>query len=356
MKKEIKIVGTLLILLSLISIYISIDDVRIRVDNDKSVFYIKEKNRWVISGIEENRLFNGTKLVYRNTKNIVRQNNVTNYSVIITRKTPYRNGGMIIDTYEFDGQIDDIELFPISHTIEVINSSGLIYQYDVKRLVYEGETIKDIESPQSFGRNMNVEWKQKPYYSRIWKYKRKDEGKLTLKYRIKSNYEKFNIRLFDPPLNGKLKVIENTDQCLIDCYTIYEYTPSKDHNSDFNVKYYREKISNEKISNEKLVEKIKQECKIVGYKTYYELVEKTGKMKDKKFKRNEKIIFKISGKKKPFENIDNVVFLGNKEWKEYAWWNSSWSYKREITITTDYNYTHYPANFSINLSAEMIAI
>ena len=40
--------------------------------NDKSVFYINEKNRWLISGIEEIRMFNGTKIVNRIRSGITR--------------------------------------------------------------------------------------------------------------------------------------------------------------------------------------------------------------------------------------------------------------------------------------------
>ena len=48
----------------------------------------------------------------------------------------------------------------------------------------------------------------------------------------------------------------------------------------------------------------------------------------------------------------------NRVWYEYnptTWLYPSWLYKKEIAITTDYNYTHYPLNFTINLSSEYSA-
>ncbi|MCK5016700.1 MAG: LamG domain-containing protein, partial [Candidatus Peribacteraceae bacterium] len=116
------------------------------------------------------------------------------------RNTIYRYPGTpkIVDTYFLDGKITDKEQFPVSHTIEIFNAKGLIFQYEVQRLVYTGDTVWGIDSPQSFGRNMKVEWDSSNYYSRIYKYKNKDEGKLTIKYRITEDYVKLNLRLFDP--------------------------------------------------------------------------------------------------------------------------------------------------------------
>ena len=68
--KTEKIIGTLvLILLASGIVYISMDSVRMRVDYDKSTFYIKlldENNqpsgRWLVSGREYNKLYDGSKL------------------------------------------------------------------------------------------------------------------------------------------------------------------------------------------------------------------------------------------------------------------------------------------------------
>jgi parallel beta-helix repeat protein len=201
MDKTKLVIGFLLLILTSYGVYISLqNDVRIYVQNDKSTFYVVEDGRWRISGVEYNKLFNGTKLIYRRARNVEIQTLIDDIkeTVTIIRKTPFTNGAFIIDTYSFDGKIDSLELFPVSHTLEIINGSGLIYQYEVRKLVYTGETIKDITSPQSFGRNMTVEWDKWNYYSKIYKYVNKDEGKLLVKYRINSDYEKINVRLFDP--------------------------------------------------------------------------------------------------------------------------------------------------------------
>jgi hypothetical protein len=94
-------------------------------------------------------------------------------------------------------------MYPVSHTIRIINGEGKILDYEVNDLFYTGETIKDIESPQEFGHNMKVEWEEGNYYSRIFKYSNKDVGKMEIKYRVESNDFTKQTRFFDPyPTSG----------------------------------------------------------------------------------------------------------------------------------------------------------
>ena len=197
-------VGALLLIV-LVSgvIYVSLDDkVRIRVDEDKTTFYIKlldaqgePQGRWRVSGREYIKLFQGTKLQYRDAKNIQISQTTVGEKITIKKNTPYKNGASIIQTYEFDGGIEDLELFPISHTIDVYNAEGMILQYEVRDLEYDGETRVAV-SPESFGKRMKVEWFGEPYYHKVFQQISSD--KIIIKYRPQSDLETYKVRLFDP--------------------------------------------------------------------------------------------------------------------------------------------------------------
>jgi len=199
MNDYIKVLGVLVFLASASAVYIVFEDagVKMRIDNDVSKFYVQD-GRWLISGEERNKLYSGSKLVYKDARNVERNEVYDGLKGTITRRTPYKNGAMILDTYEFDGALEAVEDFPVAHTIEIFDAKGLIYMYEVKRLVYTGASVWDVTSPQSFGRNMKVEFDDGYYYSSIYKYKNKDEGRLWVKYRITEDYVKLDMRLFDP--------------------------------------------------------------------------------------------------------------------------------------------------------------
>ncbi len=174
------------------------EDVRIRVDDDKTTFYTKNDNsRWVVSGREYNGLFDGTSKMNRRSSEIV-----VNYSlgdlIIITRDTPYIRGPLIRDTYTFDGSISDVELFPISHQVEIFNASGFFYRYEVRDLVYEGITESLDITEMSFERQMKVKWQDNFRWARVFK-----SGILKVQYDIPSDYEIYNVKLFDPPIEDQ---------------------------------------------------------------------------------------------------------------------------------------------------------
>lgn len=189
-----KIIGLLVILIAATSIYVTFNNnLRIRVDNDKSTFYVLENNRWLVSGREYNKLYDGSKLVYRKTAGIKLDNYEQDGLFYITRTTPFSSGAVIKDTYSFQGTDKSVELFPVSHTVEIFNASGKFYRYEVRDLVYDGPTVKLETTQMSFGKNMKVEWS--PGYNWAWVYK---SSILKVQYKIKSDYEVFDVRLFDP--------------------------------------------------------------------------------------------------------------------------------------------------------------
>lgn len=188
--------GILLIIILITSgIYISFDDkVKIYVDNDKTTFYSKIDSRWLVSGREYNKLFDGSSQLYRDVDSIeIKRFNDSN-KFTIQRYTSYKKGPLIIDEYVFDGDIEDIKQFPISHTVKIVNGSGYFYRYEVKDLQYNGVREKLFVNNMNFGYNMKVEW-QTPYRW-AWIYA---SGTLRIQYDIESNYEEFQVRLFDPP-------------------------------------------------------------------------------------------------------------------------------------------------------------
>jgi len=202
-KKKITIGILLLIIVSSSIIYIQyMDKVRIRVDNDKTTFYVPHENYswiWTVAGREENRLFDGTSIMYRQTDGIQIDKRINNETqeIWIERRTPYQRGQVIIDTYYFRGDVEGVEYFPISHKVTVLNAKGKFYRYTVDDLTDTGEKRKLIDETElSFGKNMNVELQKDYRWAWIgWPY---GSNSLSAQYDINSNNETFYVRLFDP--------------------------------------------------------------------------------------------------------------------------------------------------------------
>lgn len=208
MEKGKYILSTFLLLVVLTSsLYLVLnDDVRIDIQKTRSIFSVNENGEWIVSGIEYVNLFDGSAKMRAKSRTL--EVETFGEDTIVTRTAKYKNNILVSETYVFKSNTSDVTLFPISHEITVIGAvrenpedPEYILQYEVQKLLYTGETIKDIESPQSFGHKMVVEWDDGNYYSRIFKYSGKDEGKLTIKYRIDSDRFFKNVRLFDPPEN-----------------------------------------------------------------------------------------------------------------------------------------------------------
>ncbi len=178
------------------------DQVKLRIDEDKSTFYVPHEDYswiWTVSGREYNRIFDGSSLMNRRASEIVVENYFNNETnqITIKRTTPYIRGPVIVDTYKFDGDIEGIELFPISHQVEIYNASGKFYRYSVDDLTDTGSKRKlDGETLLSFGKNMKVELN--PDYRWAWIGYPYGSDSVSAQYDIDSDYEIFNVRLFDP--------------------------------------------------------------------------------------------------------------------------------------------------------------
>ena len=189
--KTLKI-GLLIIVLALTSVMVTMDDVRLKINPASSVFYTYE-NGWVTAGTDYNYLYNGTKSISRT--NTLLTNQIVGNSILITRSSTYGKA-TIVDTYMFDGGIKDKQLFPVYHTVKVLNAKGLIYNYQVKNLAYGGPTRLNVSSPQSFGHNMKV------YFQDGWYWNKLTTSTLSVKYKISSDNESYQVRLYDPAWEG----------------------------------------------------------------------------------------------------------------------------------------------------------
>ncbi len=191
------IIGFLtLVILASGAIYIMLPgQVKLQVDNDKSTFYVYD-NSWVKSGVEYSKLFDGNKLSGIINTTIKQEINGSEVKIIRTKNF---NNGTIIDTYIFNGNLNDKEKFPVNHSIEIINAKDFIFQYEVSGLYPAGNILGNITSPQFFGKSMQIEWQDGYYYSVLSNVSGK--YKLIVKYKIDSDYKKINVRLFDPDVS-----------------------------------------------------------------------------------------------------------------------------------------------------------
>ena len=87
-KETLKVGSLILILLVSGVIYIQMNDLKMRIDFDKTTFYTYDKG-WTVSGREYNRLFDGNKRVYRDVSEITIDKELDGNNIIIKRKTQH---------------------------------------------------------------------------------------------------------------------------------------------------------------------------------------------------------------------------------------------------------------------------
>ena len=193
--KEIAI-GT--IILAIFAAYFLVtmpgSNVRLKIDNDKSTFYLLDGTTWKVSGYEYTKLYNGSKLISRfNVSGIARDYSIGD-QVVISRTTRFGKGEITVkENWIFDPNATDVESFPINHTIQCLNCKGLILQYEVQKLGYVGLN-KDVTSPLTIGR-MKIAWEDGAYLQKLYA-----TDKLWIRYKPTSADQTYWVRLFDPQL------------------------------------------------------------------------------------------------------------------------------------------------------------
>jgi len=179
------------------------DEARMRLDVDGSTFYVPHSDYhwlWVVSGREESRLFDGSRIINRDKRNVAIQwyGLEDGGEIRAVMKTPYQRGPVVYDEWVFNPYNTDIELFPISHKKTVVNGTGYFLRYTVDDLVETGPKRKLTgETELNFGRNMKVELN--PGYRWAWVGWPYGGDSLSAQYKLSSDLEVFQFRLFDPP-------------------------------------------------------------------------------------------------------------------------------------------------------------
>jgi hypothetical protein len=187
-----QIVGALILVAVIGGFYLALqNEVKISITGSQTQFYVWENSKWNSSGIEKNYLYNGSKNIPRGLTSVT--NRTYGNESNITRNALYSKS-TITDAYNFNGSITDKALIPVTEIHDVINGKGLTYIYEITG--YDGGY-----SPQSysmdFAKKMKVIWKRAPDSITV---KKMSGGKvrLRLNYTVQSDFEEYDIRLFDP--------------------------------------------------------------------------------------------------------------------------------------------------------------
>jgi hypothetical protein len=193
-KKIITLSSILFFVVLTSSLYLVFDDkMKVEVENTKTEYSINDSNKWVLAATEYVNLYDGTKKMRAKSRERTEIENGEFFE--ITRKSIWKDNITTIQTYIFDIKESEIERIPLKNTFECFNCEGKIVHYEVRDIKYDGKT-KVINSPFSFGNNMEIEFMKGYYYAKV--FNQKETNKIIIKYRPESNYEVYNVRLYDP--------------------------------------------------------------------------------------------------------------------------------------------------------------
>jgi hypothetical protein len=146
-------------------------------------------------------------------------------------------------------------------------------------------------------------------------------------------------------LSHSVKVVENSDECLVDCYTIYEVCAiSKDVSVTFEFDKKIEDFEKVKAGFYKKQDSKKSFLKKnVDYKNY--------DVKNSFIKKGTCENITITAKKFPNEIIDNIPIIDGIEHTEFIYWNMSWIYKFPLNYSTNIYENNTIGRFAINDTA-----
>jgi len=187
-----KYAGLLMVVILASAVYVSLgSEVRIRVDNDKSVLYFYEGG-WKIAATDYSKLYNGTKIVTRILSGITLTTEINDTQVRIERTTPYKGGASITETFFFDGNLSNKGNVPVGRKIRISGGEGLIYDYEAKGLAYTGPTM-DVPGNEFKTGLIKIKWSPQGYLQRVY-----STGIFRLRYKVDSNLEEYDILMTDP--------------------------------------------------------------------------------------------------------------------------------------------------------------
>lgn len=101
-----------------------------------------------------------------------------------------------------------------------------------------------------------------------------------------------------------VKLLENTDHCEEDCYSVYQVCGTTVSKSDVSLDYKTDSKTTATVLDEKITVTLEKGCYNV----------------------------RVEGKKGKFANVDNIPTFKGYEFPEFAWWNSTWKYRQAIDV------------------------
>lgn len=189
------ILGLLTLVILTSSIYILMPEkVRIDFQPTRNIFYVYINGTFELSAKEYVRVFDGTTLMKANDRQLWYRINTDNSSIY--KSADFKNGIRIKEQVYFNNNPESVENVPVYHKVCFTNATGKIFEYLITDITYSDET-KSIVSPFSFGKRMKLYFQEGYYYAKVTNNKVSPD-KIQVKYKISSDYECFNVRLFDP--------------------------------------------------------------------------------------------------------------------------------------------------------------
>lgn len=188
-------IGVLLLVILTASIYILLPgQIRIDVQETKTLYRVYEDGKLVLAAREFVNLFDGTAKMRANFREV--KQTVDSGMIVIHRIAKYKDDISVQEMYVFDSVISDVRQVPIQHETICINCVGKILQFEYRNILYEGISM-DIQSPFKFGHQMELTWQDGSYRNRV--YQQIISDKIIIRYRPVDDIEVFFTRLFDPP-------------------------------------------------------------------------------------------------------------------------------------------------------------
>jgi len=197
MKKIILSSFLILVLLTSSIYFLMPDKVRIDIENTRTKYSVYENGSFTLAAMEYVNLFDGTTKMRSSGREVTYWND--SQFAYAQRKSEWKDNITTFQTYTFGIYEEKVESFPLKNEFQCLNCEGKIVHFEIRDILYLGET-KNIQSPFSFGHNMNIEWGGGFMWAKV--YQQIVSDKIIIRYRPTSNDETYSVRLFDPPLNS----------------------------------------------------------------------------------------------------------------------------------------------------------
>ena len=172
---------------------------KVDIQNTRTQYYVDDDGSWDLAATEYVYIYDRTTKMRASSRTLDYWND-TEFAYV-KRTSTWKDNITTIQTYTFNIYEDKITNVPIKNELECINCEGKFIQYEIRDILYEGET-KNIESPFAFGKNMKVEWEENDDFSWAKVYQQAIGEKIIVKFKADEPTETYFVRLFDPPITG----------------------------------------------------------------------------------------------------------------------------------------------------------